>query len=472
MEVTRPVGATPIWRALKVVAWIAAGLVGLCVAIYLIIVAVNWRDREPSAAAVRMADLYRDRPAVPDEDNAFIYVLGFSVAPPESPYQMGLKRFAWLQEPNPTATAPTTRDPLGQPVDYKTHRPAAVRNFLTACMNGNPDCANAFVSADGVFEQWMASEDWLLPRYRELIHYHGWRESGPFKVFDPLPPYGLVVDGQRLLLLNAQVLAKRGDYAGVRDLLEEDSTFWRHVLESSDILISRMIATAAVTRDFELGSLVLRNVPSAHVKEALPTAWSRPFSESELSMLRCLVGEWMYISGPVHNADESLQALSPDSILPRTMKWLSKPLYQPQDFMNRYAAYFLEVARLLSVPPDRFESAVNQAETFAQRTNSENFPPRSPYNVMGQILMGMDAANDYGKYARRVEDLEGIRRAVLLAANLRAAGVKADDVSAALKTNTLREPYHNTPFEWDEKGSDIVFHGLELADRSVHRIFY
>lgn len=58
----------------------------------------------------------------------------------------------------------------------------------------------------------------------------------------------LTLDGQKLLLLNAKILAEHGDYVGAQSLLEEDLHFWRKVLESSDILITRMIATAP-TRD-------------------------------------------------------------------------------------------------------------------------------------------------------------------------------------------------------------------------------
>jgi hypothetical protein len=77
---------------LKVVGWSAVGIVGLVIVSYLIAVAINWRDREPSAAAVRFTKFYSQRPAVSDQDNAYIYAMGFSVAPGEDPGHMGSKR--------------------------------------------------------------------------------------------------------------------------------------------------------------------------------------------------------------------------------------------------------------------------------------------------------------------------------------------------------------------------------------------
>ncbi|MFL6604021.1 MAG: hypothetical protein ACJ8R9_22205 [Steroidobacteraceae bacterium] len=460
-----------IRKTLNIIGRIVAGTVGLGVAIYLIAVAVNWRDQAPSAAAIQLANAYRDRPVLDDEDNAFIYVMGFAVAPKSDPYQMGLQRVAWLQQSNRLGRMDTARDPLGERPDYKVNRLSAVRDFVEACKLGNPACADAFRRGDGIFEQWRASEGWLLQRYQALIHHRGWRESGPFDVSAPLPPYGLVVDGQRLLLLDSKVLAELGDYAGARNLLEEDLRFWRKVLESSDILISKMIATAAIIRHFELGNLVLREIQPDKVMNAVPAGWNIPISESERSMRRCLVGEWMFMSASLRNTDVDLHALRHDSAGSRVLTRLMMPLHRPQDSMNKNAAYILEMAHLLSAPLDRYEGAVNRTAILAERTKREALPAAAAYNVVGQVLIGM-GAYDFGTYARRVGDLEGVRRATLLAVTLRAANVGASEVGAALSASALHDPYHNRHFEWDQKDGVIIFRGLEIGERSVHRIYY
>jgi hypothetical protein len=50
-----------IRKTLEIIGWIAAGTVGLGVAIYLVAIAINWRDQAPSAATVQLAKAYRDR---------------------------------------------------------------------------------------------------------------------------------------------------------------------------------------------------------------------------------------------------------------------------------------------------------------------------------------------------------------------------------------------------------------------------
>jgi hypothetical protein len=177
------------------------------------------------------------------------------------------------------------------------------------------------------------------------------------------------------------------------------------------------------------------------------------------------------MSASLRNTDVDLQALRDDSPVSRALTRLTMSLYRPQDSMNKNAAYILEMAQLLSSPLDRYEDAVNRTATLAERTRREALPPRSAYNVVGQVLIGL-GAYDFGTYARRVGDLEGVRRAALLAATLHAASVGAPEVGAALSSSALREPYHNRPFDWDEKEGVIIFRGLEIGARSVHRIYY
>jgi hypothetical protein len=259
-----------IRRILKAIGWIVGPILGLGIAAYLVAVAINWRDRAPSEAAIRLANAYRERPMIADEDNAFIYAMGFGVAPEENPFTMGLKRVAWMERSGASASA--KGDPLGESPDYRQTRHAAIKDFIEACQPGSSRCNDAFLAGDAVFERWSASEGWLLARYRALITHVGWREV-PFRLDTPLPPYGLIIDGQRLLLLNAKKVAQTGDHAAVRNLLEQDVRFWRAVLESSDTLISKMIATVALYRHFELGNLVLREFADENAMRAMPNEW-------------------------------------------------------------------------------------------------------------------------------------------------------------------------------------------------------
>ena len=452
-------------RVFKAAGWTVLGLAALCVVLYLIAVAINWRDQEPSATAVRFANLYRDRPVVADDDNAYVYLMGFGVSPDESPHELGLKRIAWMHGADGGVRLDLADDPLGERPDYRSERPPAISSYLKACGTGGSGCAAAFDAATDGFEQWVATEKWLPERYLALIDHAGWREEVPSSLVGPPPSYGLVMEGQKLLLLDAKVRARKGDHAGVRDLLARDLRFWRRVFESSDTVLTKMIAKGAIDRHFSLGNLVLRSLPSDRAVDALPEEWRTPISDSERSLLRFLVGEWTYMSAVLRNFADSYAAANDDSVLASAQNRLAEPFFQPQATINAHAEHYSRLAALLNVPLDRYEAAVGRTAELAQQT----FPSRSVYNVVGQILTGMGSAS-YEDYARRIGDVEGMRRAALAVVTMRAASVAPHDMPAALATSPLRNPYTGRPFEWD--GEAVVFRGLEPGTRGEHRHYY
>jgi hypothetical protein len=149
---------------------------------------------------------------------------------------------------------------------------------------------------------------------------------------------------------------------------------------------------------------------------------------------------------------------------------LSRPFFQPQDTSNRFAEHYSEVARTLDVPLGQFAEAVRRVNELAERIATEAAADRSIYNVLG--ARQLTDVSSFAQYAARVADIEGVRRAALVAATLTASGVEATDVPAALVTAELRDPYTNRPFTWDAETRAIVFQGLATGERGEHSIYY
>jgi hypothetical protein len=460
-------------KTLVVLAWVAGGLFGLCALLYLVALAVNWRDAEPSAAAIRMADLHRNRPAVRDEDNGFIYMMGFPVGPDDDPMAMGFRRVDWLRESEGDTSLDLNRDPLGDPPDYRADRDPAIREYLEACAPRGTGCDDTLEAASKVFEGSEGADDWLLARYRTLLNREGWRELISIDLGSPIPSYAIVMDGQKLLLLHARIRAGKRDAAGVKEVLSDDLRFWRQVLESSDILISKMIASAAILRHFKVGATILASLPPENVAAALPMEWQAPITDSERSMERCIAGEWQFMSNVIRDAatrDSAAEFVTDHSISSRVFWSLTEPMFQPQDTINVYTKHYARAAQLLEgVPFADFEHATDRVTELSRTAANESLPPSSLYNFLGRMITGIGAA-DFGSYARRVGDLEGVRRAALAAIGLHAAKVTPDAIPAALADSELRNPYDGEPFAWDATDGAVVFRGLELGERGEHRI--
>jgi hypothetical protein len=173
------------------------------------------------------------------------------------PARDGRKRVDWLQQSEAKEELDLATDP-GRASDLNVQRDPLIRAYLQACTPRGTGCRAAFEAARPKYDDWRSSEGWLLERYRISTHRAAWREFVSTHAAAPLPSYGLVMDGQEFLLLYAMNLAANGDATGVRESLGEDLRLWREVLASSDLLISKMIATAALLRHFKQGAVIFR----------------------------------------------------------------------------------------------------------------------------------------------------------------------------------------------------------------------
>jgi hypothetical protein len=432
-----------------------AALVAIPAVVYVAALLVNRHDRPPSPDALRLAAAYDERPEVALEDNAFVYLLGFGAPLDADPVAIGRQRFAQLQADALPAALPPPPDFMGVDTD--------VARFRTLCDDVPPECLRADADARAVFEKWSRTHAWLLERYRALLALPQWREVVPSNLPAQLPSYAGVMHGQRLMLLQAKVLADSGDATGVHDLLASDVRFWRTVLASSDLLITKMIAVAALQRHFKWGNLALRGLPERGLAST-PAGWLRPLSATELSLHRTLAGEWRFVSGSLLN----LQSTSGRSV----SDGLLAPLFQPQDTLNRYSTYFTELDAILDAPLAGYPEVADAASELAERAANDALPPASLYNVMGVLLLGAAGPANYSDYARRVADLEGIRRAALATVTLRAAATPSSAMVAALTASSLRNPYDDQPLRWDASDQAVVFVGLSPGGRREQRFYY
>ena len=76
-------------KVTKILARIILGLFGLAILLYLVLLAVNWRDQPPSAAYHRLEQAVTARPKLPGRENAVVYTLGFSAPAGEDPARGG-----------------------------------------------------------------------------------------------------------------------------------------------------------------------------------------------------------------------------------------------------------------------------------------------------------------------------------------------------------------------------------------------
>jgi len=440
-----------IRRVARGAAWTVAAGAMLVVGLYLVLVAINWRDESPSADALRLQRIIEDRTVVSDSENSFVYLLGLGVPRDQDPFAWGVRRRAFL-DAFPTADASTEWAALpGTDHDFSVSRATAITTLIEACREGGNDCWSQLQDHPDQVDEWSASEGWLLERYLKLIHLTQWRESIPADVRAPFPSYRSALDGQWLLFMDAWRHARHGDALAARELLQQDQAFWRMVLRSSDILISRIIAAVAIERNFLLGNLVLRQLHMVGSDATAPASWSIPLERGDWSMARTFAGEWRFSQGALDSPMQSFQ-VQEEGVASRFVGWTMRPMLKKQATGNLLAANMVRLIDGLDVDISELPGAIDALG----RPWRSGMPL---YNPVGEIL-GRIGYSNYAPYAARVGDLEGTRRAVLLAAELRSQHCHcASGMSRLVADSALRNPYSNAPFAWEEDGRSIVFLG-------------
>jgi hypothetical protein len=470
--------AVRVWkRILKGAAWLVGGALSLVLIAYLALCLINWQDQPVSDSAQRLASIYRDRPSVPDADNAYVYVMGFAVARDADPDEAGGRRIAWLRTLSDGAQVSAGDDPVPSDQRYKSTRTPQIQSLSDACRVATGECARALERSEDVMREWTESEQWLLDRYLTLLRHPGWLETVPFDIRAPLPPYSLVFDGQKLLLAKAYLLAGQKDAAGVRALLDADVRFWRGVLASSDILITKMIAVAALNRTFGVGNLVLRRLPADLALTGMPQEWTAPLTDAERSLLRTFTGEWIFGDHLFRQAVASgswldvVEPKSDPSFASRLLGHALMPMFQAQDLSNRRADMFLRAVAAMDVPYEQFRAGLDRASAIFDSPVEEGGPFRTLYNPIGAMVLAISGSG-FGGYGARVADVEGARRAAVLATEMRSRNVEMAKIPAELAASAARSPYDNAPFGWDADEHAIVFVGLEANERGRHLFEY
>jgi len=461
---------------LKILSIIFFAAATLFTSIYFVLLAINWNDQPPSKIAQEFATTFNNRAQVNEHDNAYVYLMGFSAAKTQNPKEWGMKRIAWSNTLINEIQEGFDGDPLEKGNNFRDQRSPGVRAFSDTCNNIGQKCLTALNTDVITLKEWITTEGWLYERYRSLLSHPSWLETTPFNVNVPLPEYADVFEGQKILLAHAWMFAGQGNVSGVRDLLNQDLRFWRNALASSDLLVSKMISVAALKRNFEWANIILKRLPIENIEQGAPPELYDPITLNELSMSRPLIGEWKYIDSMLKLIETDISGLigatpglEEKTVFSQIISKLSSPLYQPQDTSNQYAQLLKQVINTISVPLEQAPEALYDADKI--QLESAAFPPSRFYNPIGDTLISI-AIPAYVTYTKRVFDLEGARRALLLTITLRSQNIPSGQVQNHLHNTRFNNPYTGEPIHWDACDEAIVFTGLEEGERGQHSFLY
>jgi hypothetical protein len=461
---------------LRLLMWTAIAIVAVPVVLYLFALAVNWRDQPPNAEALELASTVTPDP-IPDSANAYVYALGFAVPRVGDPALIGATRAEWIRALATDVTIDSASDPYPGSAPEFQQIPEPLAAVLTPCSTPDAGCAAAFDAAAGNLREQLEQQRPLIERYRTLLGLKAWREVTTGDLRGPLASYLEPRYAQQLFLLDTWLLAAGGDAEQVRARLEDDLTFWRMALAESDSLLSKVIAARFVGIHFEWGNLILRKLPRERRADGVPAAWRKSLTDSEHSMRRVFAYEWRFSRAAL----QSMKAYGTESPLPAgtrdsrsTLERIETRMFQPflqvQDSLNRNAVELLKLDALLNAPYTELGAALARAPEIERHATGVI---AATYNFLGDALFATPGrAASFADYGARAADLEGVRRAALLTADLRNLAIPAELAGTMIPLAAVRDPYTGGPFVWTAEPPAVTFTGLERRGTLRHSFLY
>lgn len=462
-------------KVLKVFGWLLLATFLLVALLYLILVAINWRDRPPSAAILNFERIVASRAAVAADDNAMVYILGFSAPTSVDPVEVGTRRMAWLE------TFPDTdrrSDPLPQELSFSAEGSPVVSHLGTAC-GQEADRLQCISVYDSMARTWQPNDmDALaLRRYEALLTRRAWRDVVPLDVVAPWPSYSNVTYAQRLYLLRLGQWAAQGRVDEVRAGLDADFAFWRTAVPSADSLIAQVIAVTALRQHLTYSNVILRGLNSEQTMRAVPADWRREFSAAERSMKRPMAGEMAFWKGAMAYTKRQQEGAAlassgadddpaPPSLMEKWTGYLTDPMFKMQDTANGIAERRWRLCESFEVPLNQY---LRVQKEWDQPTD---FKDLSLYNPVGNMILKIESPETYVGYAMRTASVEGMRRAALLAVQLHINGAASDAFGALVANSDLRDPFTERPFEWNAERRSVTFTAPENKRSRRIEFFY
>lgn len=432
---------------------IVFSIVGLIVILVLAFIAVNIKDQSPSATALEFQRSLQNRTPVDVADNGYIYLLGFDAAKDLDPNIVGQTRIKWSNE----VIRPATGEFLSFPDAHYSFEKELSKKFkkiIDACVQIGSDCMSGIHNNRELIQQSSQEIAWKVDRYLQLISYPAWLELAKVDIHLPLPSFGDVMKTQRLSFVHSFATENNKT---IVELLDRDLRFWRTVLKNTDMLIAKMIAVAAIKNNFSWTNYYFLGLDVDNKSEFLPTKLMQPFTNEELSMRRCLIGEWFFYAGAIDQPN----AIDIDNITGKLLFMLS---YQKQDTINMLVESLHNMQQEIDVPLADFEDALTQYSYLTPPQKTIIYYLTHPYNIVGNILKDLAPPSMYVNYVARSKDLETFRRGLLFS-------IEKMDVAINAQSQHVSS-YHSKPFMVDQTKKSVTVTGLSNDDKSQQIYFY
>lgn len=418
---------------------------------YLIVLAfLAWYDQPLSAGA--RALLQRPAGVVAEQDNAYYYLVGLNFPAASEPAAEGKAVVAWY---NKTVLQDKLFSDFYQyPPDFEKKRSAlrvkgSVPRFHE---NDKNDSLLEFAANNPQrLQELLRHNELLLSRYRTLLTYRQYHEPLELGIWMPLPGSSATLDLHRLYLLSLGQHVQQGNIAAAVNGVKMATEFWLAMANANTSLIMKFNTLSALRSSLYLAA-ELASHPSIRPEQRQTLAQVLQFDTDNLQAAELLQSETIWAG----RTTTTFRMLAGNSRNP--VNWLLLAWLKPNTMKNELYAKYLHDSQLAKLSaPALVDHLQKHGEKDLIQVRKLGLP--FIYSPLGEAQAVKSYALQYSSYARRVHDLEGIRRLALLALQAHGQGLASWSAQEFL-SNTgaeLVNPYTGNPMIWYPERKSIGF---------------
>lgn len=331
-------------------------LLTIAVSLYLLLWAINLQDEAPSAQSEQLQQILLAQESVPEQDNGFIY--------------------------------------------YTKHhaQPLNLPETLQALLQCQPEqCLIELQAAQATLPAQLTQQQDVLNSYQKLLAFPAW-QSPVLEVSTEPVALRPLSEMQQLFLLDVWLKTQSGELATAKAMLQQDVSFWRKRLVTSNNPLDKLLVVAGVSRHFSFAEMLKQTLPAEQYQQLMPDLWLQPLTADESSLLLAMAGEWNFANSAVATVVQA----NPEehSLLDRwSTSLIWRPFLKLQAVSNAFARLHLACAE---------QKSADVSETYPWY--------RWLYNPMGKILTQVSGTESCMKQHKALADLEQQRQALSAAA--------------------------------------------------------
>jgi len=237
-------------------------LLAFTVSLYLLLWAVNLKDEVPSAESLQLQQILQAQVLVSAQGNGFIY--------------------------------------------YKKHHTQTLNlpDALRALVQCNPAlCLVELQAAQAALPALLAQQQGVLNSYQKLLAFTVWQSPVLGVSTEPFPLSPLI-EMQQLYLLDIWLKTKSGELATAKTMLQQDLSFWRKQLVTSNNPLYKLLVVSGVSRHFMFADLLKQSLPAQQYQQLIPDLWRKPLTADELSLMLAMAGEWNFANSVIASVEK------------------------------------------------------------------------------------------------------------------------------------------------------------------------